>query len=85
MAENKKKITNKDIAVLILAFVGGFLLLGSAGNSDYRDEMEYENQRLGYEKYDVDAEVSPTKTKTAFWSGIATLALAAGLGFKKER
>ena len=85
MAENKMKLTNKDIAVLILVFVGGFMLLGSAGNVECRDEMKNENQRLGYEKYDVDAEISPTATKAACCGGIATLALAAALGFKKER
>ena len=83
--KEQKKLSKRNIATFVFFMTGLILTLGAAGNSDCRDEMEYENRRLEYKKYNVDEEISPKATKTAFCGGMACLAIAGGLMLTKKR
>lgn len=81
----QKKTSKSNAAAVVLAVIGFTLMLGAAGNTDCRDAMEYENQRVGYEKYNIDEEINPKATKVALWGGLLSLTFAAGLALKNKQ
>ncbi len=75
----------RNVAAGILFGVGSLLALSAAGTDDYRDEAEYENERVGYELYSTDDIASPKTTKAMTWIGLAALAGASALLYKNQK
>lgn len=83
MAE-KKQFRHSNLAAGILGTVGFFCLLGSAGTEDCRDEMNYENERLGYEYYSDADLATPQQTRALTLFGIASMGGAAAILLRKQ-
>ena len=85
ITKEQKMHKARNIAAGILFGVGSLLALGAAGTDDYRDEAEYENARLGYEKYSTDDIASPKTTKTMTWVSFAALVGAGALLYRNQK
>ncbi|MBR5904589.1 MAG: LPXTG cell wall anchor domain-containing protein [Alphaproteobacteria bacterium] len=83
---NNDGISMRKFFAGLLITAGSFGVLGSAGTSDARDAIDYENERVGYEKYSTDDLASEKTTKALAWGGIAAIAGGALLlaGGRKE-
>lgn len=83
---NNNGTSGRKILAGLLIAAGSFGILGSAGTEDARDAMNYENERVGYEKYSTDDLANQKTTKTMAWGGIAAIAAGALLlaGGRKE-
>ena len=71
---NNNGTSGRKILAGLLIAAGSFGILGSAGTEDARDAMDYENERVGYEKYSTDDLASQKTTKTMAWGGIFAVA-----------
>lgn len=82
---NNNGTSGRKILAGLLIAAGSFGILGSAGTEDARDAMNYENERVGYEKYSTDDLASEKTTKTMALGGIIALGGAAFLLARKNK
>jgi len=84
ITNDKENIKSSNPIPGILAAIGVFLMLGGAGNADYYDAAEQENQSAGYEKNIIHQSDYDKANKTMLWGGILTGVGIIGL-LRKER